>query len=119
MKKIVIAVCFLFLMVQPLAFADEIIDSQGNIIPCKVETVGEDYVEYHKDGNLYAFFRTYDTPVFNDYVDVRTKLFKKEEFERISGKVLVRDLWGVTMLTEQGRMEIPFYRVKFIGIYKP
>lgn len=118
MKKIILAFCFL-LMLQSFALADEIIDSNGNIIPCKVITVADGLVEYKKDGNLYCFAREINSPVFNDYVDVRVKLLKKESVTRYSGKIILKDLENVRLRNENGDMDIPFYRVKFIGIFKP
>lgn len=119
MKKIIILVCFLFLMANSLAFADEVIDSKGVIIPCKIETVGEDFVEYSKDGSLYSFIRTAKTPVFNDYVEVKTHLLKSNDTQRLTGKVSIRDMWGVKINTNDGLIDVPFYRVKMLGIYKP
>lgn len=118
MKKVILAFCFLF-MLQSFVFADEIIDSNGNIIPCKVITVADGLVEYKKDGNLYCFAREINSPVFNDYVDVRVKLLKKESVTRYSGKIILKDLENVRLRNENGDMDIPFYRVKFIGIFKP
>lgn len=119
MKKILIA-CFLFLMVQSFVFADEIIDSKGNVTPCKIVTVADGYVEYKKDDNLHSFVRLQDSLIFNDYVDVRIELFKKNPIiTRYSGKVIVRDLENVKLRNENGDMDIPFYRVKSVGIYKP
>lgn len=122
MKKIFL-VCFLFLwaqfLINSVVFADEVIDSKGYIIPCKIETVQEGFVEYNKDGNLYYFTQSKDSPVFNDYVDVRTKLFKKDSIVRYSGKVIIKDVYGTTLQNENGNMNIPWYRVKFVGVYKP
>lgn len=126
MKKIIFAICFLFIgllgaqiFAQSAAFADEIIDAQGNIIPCKIETVEDGFIEYYKDGNLHTFTREENSPVFNDYVDVRVKLLKKDSVIRHSGKILVKDMWSVIMQNENGQMDIPWYRVKFVGVYKP
>lgn len=119
MKKILTA-CFLFLMVQSFAFADEIIDSKGNITPCKIITVSDGLIEYKKDGNLYSFTRSQDSLIFNDYVDVRTELFRRNPvITRYSGKVIIKDLENVRLRNENGDMDIPFYRVKFVGIYRP
>lgn len=126
MKKIILMVCFL-LMVQLVAhiftqssvFADEILDSKGNIIPCKIETVEEGFIEYHKDGNLYTFTRTENSPVFNDYIDVRLKLLKKDSITRYSGKIIAKDMWSTILRNENGDIDIPWYRVKFVGVYKP
>lgn len=118
MKKIIVLVCFLFLITNSLAFADEVIDSKGVIIPCKIETVGADFVEYSKDGSLYSFVRTTEAPIFNDYIEVRTHLLKKDT-QRLVGKVSIRDMWGVKINTNDGLVDVPFYRVKLIGIYKP
>lgn len=118
MKKIILT-CFLFLMAQSLVFADEIIDARGKVIPCHIVTVADDFVEYKKDGNLYFFTRPEESPVFNDYVDVRVKLYKKNSVTRYFGKILVKDLENVKLRTENGDMDIPFYRVKFVGVFKP
>lgn len=118
MKKIFLT-CFLFLMAQSLVFADEIIDARGKVIPCKIITVADDLVEYTKDGNRYSFTRSDESPVFNDYVDVRDKLYKKNSVTRYFGKILVKDVENVKLRTENGYMDIPFYRVKFVGVFKP
>lgn len=118
MKKIVFAICFLF-MVQPLAFADEIIDAKGIIIPCKIETVEADLIEYKKDGELYTFTREVNSPVFNDYVDTRLNLLKKDDIKRYYGKIIVKDMWSTIIQNESGQIDIPFYKVKFVGVYKP
>jgi hypothetical protein len=118
MKKIILT-CFLFLMTQSLVFADEIIDAKGKVILCKVVTVADDFVEYKKDGNLYSFSRPDESLVFNDYVDVRVKLYKRHSIERYFGKILVKDWENVRLRTENGDMDIPFYRVKFVGVFKP
>ena len=117
MKKIILAICFL-LAAQSFVFADEIIDSKGVVIPCKIETVYDGFIEYKKDGNLYFFTREKTSPVFNDYVDVRLKLFKKESVTRYSGKVIVKDMWNVIIRNENGDINIPWYRAKSVGIYK-
>ncbi len=122
MKKIIFSVCFLFMaqfMVNLTAVADEIVDSTGNITPCKVETIMGGLVEYKKLGNLHYFERSEDQPVFNDYVDVRTHLLKSDSIERYTGKILFKDEWNVRLRNEKGDMDVPFYRVKFIGVYKP
>lgn len=119
MKNIVFAVCFLFLGCQSIVFADEIVDSKGNIIPCKIETVSDGLVEYYKEGLLYRFVRQESSPVFNDYVDVRTNLLKRDAVQRYSGKVLIKDVWSTTIRNEQGDIDVPFYRVKSVGVYRP
>lgn len=122
MKKIFL-VGFAILMVQFFvklsAFADEIIDSKGVVIPCKIETVEAGFVEYKKDGNLYNFKREKDSAVYNDYVDVRVKLLKRHSVERMFGKVIVKDMWSVILENDNGQIDIPFYKVKFVGVYKP
>ena len=122
MKKIILSICFLLMiqfLINSCAIADEIIDSQGNIIPCKIETVGDGFVEYHKNGRLCSFAREENSPVFNDYVDVRNSLLKKDSIQRIPGKIIVKDMWGVIVQTDNERINIPFFRVKFVGVYKP
>lgn len=118
MKKIILAVYFLFVS-QHFVITDKIIDSQGNVIPCRIVTVADGLIEYKKDGNLYSFARTENPLIFNDYVDVRTKIFKDEVVTRYSGKVIVKDTENVRLRNENGDMDIPFYRVKAVGIYKP
>lgn len=118
MKKIIFAVCFLF-MLQPFVSADEIIDAAGNVTPCKIITVAGGLIEYEKNGNKYSFARQEDSLIFNDYVDVKTDLFKKEAVTRYSGKIIVKDLENVRIRNEDGDMDIPWYRVKFVGIYRP
>lgn len=118
MKKIIL-VCFLVLMTQSFVLADEIIDAKGNIIPCKIETVMDGFVEYRKDGSLYSFPRENEQAIYNDYVDVRVKFLRKIEIKRIFGKVLVKDSLGVRIRNDDGDMAIPWYRVKFVGVYKP
>jgi len=122
MKKIIL-VCFLFMLAQFLVqipvLADEIIDSSGNIVPCKIETIMGGLVEYKKDGSMHYFEREKDQPIFNDYVDVRDKLFKNEVITRYTGKILAKDFDGLRIRNENGDMDIPWYRVKFVGVYKP
>lgn len=118
MKKI-IAFCFLFIMIQTLAFADEIIDAKGNITPCQITSVSDGFIEYKKDGNLYSFTRGQSSPVFNDYVDTRINMLKKDSIVRISGNIIIKDLWSVTIKNENGSIDIPFYKVKQVGMYKP
>lgn len=121
-KKIIFIICFL-LMAQMFfccaTYADEILDAKGNITPCKIETVVDGFIEYHKDGNLYTFARSNDSQIFNDYVDVRLNLTKKNSFTRHTGKIIAKDMWGVILNNENGNVNIPWYRVKFVGIYKP
>lgn len=123
MKKIILMVCLL-LMVQIFAnlkvFADEIVDSNGNIIPCKIETVEAGFIEYyHKNGNLCTFTREDNSPIYNDYVDVRDKLFRKDSIIRYSGMIVLKDAWSLVLKNENGNIDIPFYRVKSVGVYKP
>lgn len=122
MKKIILMVCFLF-MAQIFAnlkvFADEIVDSKGNIIPCKIETVEAGFIEYHKDFNLYTFTREDNSPIYNDYVDVRDKLFRRDSIKRYSGQIVLKDAWSLILRNENGNMDIPFYKIKFVGVYKP
>lgn len=118
MKKILIT-SLIFFAFQSIVLADEIIDSKGQIIPCKIETVMDGFIEYKKDGSINYFAREKYQPIFNDYVDVRTKLNKKDSIQRYSGKIIVKDFGGVRIRNEHGDINIPWYRVKFIGIYKP
>lgn len=122
MKKIILALYFSFMVytsLNSLVFADEIINAKGTIVPCKIETVEGGYIEYRKNGTLYNFAREEESPIFNDYVDIRTKLFKKNSTERISGKIVVKDMWSTIIRNDSGQIDIPFFRVKFIGVYKP
>lgn len=118
MKKF-LAVCFLVLMTQSFVLADEIIDAKGNIIPCKVETVMDGLVEYRKEGALFSFARNKEQAIYNDYVDMRVNLLKKTGDKRVFGKILYKDSTGVRIRNEDGDMSIPWYRVKFVGVYKP
>ena len=122
MKKIIFSVCFLFIaqfMINSMAVADEIVDSTGNITPCKIETIMGGLIEYEKAGNMHYFERSDDQPVFNDYVDVRTNLFKPSIVQRYTGKILIKDGWNLRLKDANCEMDIPFYRVKFVGVYKP
>lgn len=122
MKKIILTVCLLLMVqffVKSSVFADEIVDSKGIIIPCKIETVEAGFIEYHKDGNLCNFTRENSSLVYNDYVDVREKLFQRDAIKRYSGQIVVKDMWGLILRNENGDMDVPFYRVKFVGVYKP
>lgn len=122
MKKIIL-VCLIAIAIQvfvkTFVMADEILDSKGNIIPCKIETVSDNFVEYHKNGKLYKFIRTENNLVYNDYVDVRDCLYKKESVKRYSGRIIVKDMWGMILRDDNGDTDIPFYRIKFVGVYKP
>jgi len=125
MKKI-LSVLFMLVLaqasVQVATFADEIVDSKGTITPCKIETVAGGLIEYKKDGNLYSFQREKNSLVFNDYVDARVKVdVQKKEIPitRYSGEIISRDFDGVIIRNENGDTHIPWYRVKFIGVYKP
>ena len=117
-KKIFLLFCFIFIF-QPFVFADEIIDAKGNIIPCKIETVEAGFVEYRKNESLYTFTREKDSMIFNDYVDVEEKFLKKESIKRYYGKVILKDFWSVVIQNKNGKIDIPFFKIKFIGIYKP
>lgn len=117
MKKLVLLIS-LILLAQTFAFADEIIDSKGVVTPCKVVTVCEGLVEYEKDGCLYFFKRDLNQPVFNDYIDVITNLSKPvTSVKRYSGNIIFRDFGGVRIKTIEGDTQIPWYKVKFVGIY--
>lgn len=118
MKKLLLILSFLLITNTPV-FADEIIDARGTIIPCRIETIMDGLIEYKKDGNLYSFTRAQDSPVFNDYVDVRTNLLKRHSISRYIGKIIVKDMWGMTLQNENGNINIPFYKIKYLGVYKP
>lgn len=122
MKKIIFAVGVLILiasMAKSIAFADEIIDANGTITPCKIVTVVGGFIEYKKDGNLNKFAREKDSLIFNDYVDVRGNIFKKNSGKRYFGKIVIKDIENVRMITENADVVIPSYKIKFIGVYKP
>lgn len=118
MNKI-LSVIFVFLILQGLAFADEIINSKGDILSCKIVTVTDGLIEYEKNGCLYSFTRSFNQPVFNDYIDVRVKLGKNQVVQRISGKIYFKDFGGVKIKTQNEELQVPWYRVKFVGIYNP
>lgn len=118
MKKIILILGLLFIT-QSFVFADEVIDNKGNITPCKIVTVNDGFIEYQKDGCLYNFKRESGQKVFNDYVDVRTVVDKKQIIERQSGNIILKDFSGVRINTDKGDISIPWYRVKFVGVYKP
>lgn len=118
MRKLILVFGLLFI-IQSVSFADEVINSKGETITCKIETVNDDLVEYKKDGYLTSFVRVSEQPIFNDYVDIQTDMLKKESIVRYPGKVIVKDSFGVRLRSVNGDMEIPIYKVKFIGIYNP
>ena len=123
MKKILLTAFVLFLaqfMAQTSVFADEIIDSKGDITPCKIVTVSDGLIEYQKDGGRISFNRIIKDPVFSDYVDVVTSIkYKKIDVERITGYVSVKNLGGVIIKKDGECIEIPWFRVLNVGIYKP
>lgn len=119
MKKIIFAfLCVVSMLYMPV-FADEFIDSQGNITPCRFETIEEGFIKYYKDGVLHTLVQTNDSPIFNDYVDVRVNLTKPKQISRITGKIKAKDMWSVIINNESGNVDIPFYKIKSIGVYKP
>lgn len=102
------------------AYADEIIQADGTTTVCKIESVMGGLIEYRQNGSLNYFTRVSQSPIFSDYVIVRDKLFKKEGITRYSGTVVLKNNWNTIILTNDRKyMEIPFFRVKFIGIYRP
>ena len=122
MKKILLTVCVLLMaqfFAQSSVFADEIIDGKGNITPCSFVMVADGLIEYQKDGCLFSFQRVNKDPVFGDYVDVKKNFFKDVVTERISGLVYCKNLGGVVITANGENMNIPWYRVKNIGMYKP
>lgn len=122
MKKILL-VFGVFLMVnlffQAAVKADEIIDSRGELINCKIITVADGLIEYEKDGCMLSFQREINDPVFSDYVDVKKNLFKDVVFERISGYVSYKGMGGVVIKRQDEIINIPWYRVQNTGIYRP
>ena len=120
MKKIIsVFALFIFVLAKSPVLADEIVDASGAVIPCKVETVADGLIEYTSEGNLYCFHREKSSQIFNDYVDVRVNLRKKEAITRYSGQLISKDSNGAIIRNDSGDMHIPWYRVKFVGIYKP
>ena len=118
MKKFLL-ICLIVLASQGLAFADEIINESGTTIQCKIITVGDGLFEYKKDGFIYSFHRASSENLFPDYVDARTKLFSKNSIKRYTGKIIVKDAQGVRIRTSDGDIQIPWYKVHFIGVFKP
>ena len=118
MKKIVLMLAVL-LATSTMVFADEIIDSKGTITPCKITSVNDVYVEYQKDGTTHYLQRYKTQPIFNDYVDVFTGVKKGNRVVRYTGKILSKDFRGIFLLNGSENMQIPWYRIKFIGIYDP
>jgi len=118
MKKILLLVVVL-LLTQSFVLADEIIDSKGNITPCKIITIEDGLIEYQKDGCMLSFERVNKDPVFADYVDVRKIISKKVSVERISGYLSVKNFAEVVIKTSDGVMNIPWYWVKNVGVYRP
>ncbi len=119
MKKIIFILSLMLLFSYNSAFADEIIDSQGNTTKCKIETVLAGFIEYKKDGNLHSFTRENTSPIFSDYVDVRNGLFKRHTIKRYYGTIIIKDFWQTDIIVNDVQQSYPFYKVKFVGIYKP
>lgn len=119
MKKIFLAVLFLVSMMFVPVMADEIIDSRGTVIPCKFESIEEGLIKYYQDGVLHTLVRVNDSPIFNDYIDVRINLFKPSHISRIPGKIIAKDMWSVIINNGSENVDIPFYKIKAIGVYKP
>lgn len=118
-KNLLIALCFM-ISLSNITFADEIIQSDGVAVPCRIETVVDGFVEYYKNGVLYSFARETSSPIFNDYIVVKNKVFTRKNTTKYYGKVLIKNMWNTVLRLNDGTsMNIPFYRVKFIGIYKP
>lgn len=119
MKKIVLMLAIL-LVTPMLVFADEIINSKGTIIPCKITSINDVYVEYQKDGTTHYLQRYKEQPIFNDYVDVFSGVKKGNRIIRYTGKILSKDFRGIFLITgNEENMQIPWYRIKFIGVYDP
>lgn len=118
MKKMLLTVLAVFL-VQSAVLADEIIDSKGNIIPCNIVGVSDGLIEYEKDGCYFTFNRAFNDPVFSDYVDVRKNFFRNVVVERVQGYLSCKNMGGVIIKNQNGIMDIPWYRVKNTGVYKP
>ncbi len=120
LKNFFITLCAIFALTASNAFADEIVQADGTTIPCKIETVMDGLIEYRQNGSLHYFTRVSQSPIFSDYVMVKDRLFKKESLSRYTGRVVIKSTWSTTLLTDDNKyMEIPFFKVKFIGIYRP
>lgn len=118
MKKILL-ITTLFLLAQLSVFADEIIDASGNVTECKIVTVSEGLIEYDKDGSLFSFVRNSKDNVFNDYVDFVPSLKERQVLERVYGTIIYRDFKSVLIKTKDGNMQIPWYRIRLVGLYRP
>ena len=118
MKKIILMLAIMF-VTPMLVFADEIIDSKGTITPCRITSINDVYVEYQKDGVTHYLKRYKEQPVFNDYVVVFSCLKKEKHVVRYTGKILSRDYRGIYMIIGPESMQIPWYRIEFVGVYDP
>lgn len=119
MKKLLIFLGIIFLSLQTNVFADEIIDSHGNITNCKIISVSSGLVEYKNGGIYKTFTREKDSNIFNDYVDVGMIVLNNDDTKRIIGKILTKDYMETTIKTSEGLYYIPWYKVIKIGIYNP
>ena len=120
MKKFaVIFSVFVLFLTSACAFADEIVDAQGNVTTCTITSIDNGLIEYNKDGMARTFTREVSSPVFNDYVDVQTNIYKKTSIVRYTGQIILKDFEEVIIQTNEGNMRIPWYKVKLIGVYKP
>lgn len=126
MKKKIKSFLILFLTIfcfQTACFAsifnDEIVADNGKTIPCHVISVLDGFIEYNSNGSKYKFTRENQSAIFSDYVDVRTKLGKNGITSRYTGTIIYKDYFNLVMRKDGNIVEIPFYRVRQIGIYKP
>lgn len=101
------------------AFADEIIDRVGNITPCKITSVSDGLIQYKINGSEFSLRREYNNPVFNDYVETISSIGKEIKTVRYTGKLVFKDHTMVTIRTNNEDVNIPWYRVKLIGLYNP
>jgi hypothetical protein len=119
MKKFAVILGLLLMFVQTAAFADEIISQSGKVNDCKIISVENGLIEYKKDGNSRSFMRESASPIFNDYVDVQTNLISGDSIIRYKGNIIIKDMQEVIILTNEGYVKVPWFKVRKIGIYKP
>lgn len=120
MKKFAVILGILGLFcIENFAFADEIIDALGKVTTCNITGIENGFIEYQKDGMTRTFTREQNSAIFNDYVDVQTNLLDKKAVVRYTGQILVKDMQEIIIQTNEGKMRIPWYKVRLVGVYKP
>lgn len=119
MKKfaVILGLC-LVVMIRACAFADEVIDESGQITKCKITGIVSGLIEYKKNGLYRTFVRPKTSLIYNDYVDVKSSIFKPNKILRYKGQIIVRDIQEVIIQTNEGYVKVPWYRIKNVGIYK-